>query len=33
MNGILDQWIGLTEQCMTDYSLEGWKDSTWVWVK
>jgi 4-hydroxyphenylacetate 3-monooxygenase len=31
--GILAQCIALTDQCMSDYSLEGWKDSTWVWDK
>jgi len=25
--------VALTDQCMSDYSLEGWKDSTWVWEK
>jgi 4-hydroxyphenylacetate 3-monooxygenase len=32
-NGILDQCVALTDQCMADYSLEGWKVSTWVWEK
>ena len=31
--GILDQCIALTEQCMSEYDLNGWKDSTWVWDK
>jgi len=31
--GILKQCIGLTEQCMSEYDLNGWKDSTWVWDK
>ena len=30
-SGILGQCIALTDQCMSDYGLEGWKDSTWVW--
>jgi len=32
-SGILDQCLALTDQCLSDYSLEGWKDSTWVWEK
>jgi 4-hydroxyphenylacetate 3-monooxygenase len=32
-SGILDQCIALTDQCMSDYDLEGWKDSSWVWDK
>ena len=32
-SGILDQCIALSDQCMSDYDLEGWKDSTWVWEK
>jgi len=32
-NGILDQCIALTDQCMSDYGLEGWKNPTWVWDK
>jgi 4-hydroxyphenylacetate 3-monooxygenase len=29
--GILKECIELTEQCMSEYDLNGWKDSTWVW--
>jgi paerucumarin biosynthesis protein PvcC len=32
-SGILDKCIALTEQCMSEYDLDGWKDSTWVWDK
>src|SRR5260221_3276155 len=31
--GILAQCIALTNQCMSDYSLDGSKDSTWLWDK
>ena len=33
MNGILEQCVTLTDRCMGDYGLEGWKDSTWLWEK
>ena len=32
-NGILDRCIALTEQCMSEYDLDGWKNSTWIWDK
>jgi 4-hydroxyphenylacetate 3-monooxygenase len=32
-SGILGQCIALTDQCMSDYSLEGWNDPTWAWDK
>src|SRR5579871_6686296 len=32
-SGILDQCVSLADQCMADYSLDGWKDSTWFWEK
>jgi 4-hydroxyphenylacetate 3-monooxygenase len=32
-SGILDQCLALSGQCMSDYDLEGWKDSTWLWEK
>jgi aromatic ring hydroxylase len=32
-SGVLDQCIALTKQCMSEYDLNGWKDSTWVWEK
>jgi 4-hydroxyphenylacetate 3-monooxygenase len=32
-SGILDQCIALTDQCMSEYGLEGWTGSTWVWDK
>ena len=31
--GVLDQCLALTDQCMADYDLHGWKESTWVWDK
>ena len=31
--GILDDCIALAEQCMSEYDLNGWKDSTWLWDK
>ena len=30
-SGLLDQCLALTEQCMSDYDLEGWKNPTWMW--
>jgi len=32
-SGILDRSISLAEQCMSDYGLEGWKNSAWIWEK
>ena len=32
-SGILDRCIAFTEQCMSEYDVNGWKDSTWVWEK
>jgi 4-hydroxyphenylacetate 3-monooxygenase len=32
-SGILAECIALTDQCSSDYSLDGWKDSTWLWEK
>jgi hypothetical protein len=31
--GILHTSHPPTDQCISDYSLDGWKDSTWVWDK
>src|SRR5271169_5135595 len=25
--------VALTDRCISEYSLDGWKDSTWVWEK
>src|SRR5258708_6618115 len=32
-SGILDQCIALIDQCTSEYDLEGWKDSIWMWDK
>jgi 4-hydroxyphenylacetate 3-monooxygenase len=32
-SGILDHCIALTDQCMSDYSLDGWNNPTWAWDK
>jgi 4-hydroxyphenylacetate 3-monooxygenase len=32
-SGILDRCLALTEQCMSDYDLDGWKDPAWIWEK
>ena len=31
--GILAGCKGLVEKCMSDYDLDGWRDSTWIWDK
>ncbi|HEX3377932.1 MAG TPA: hypothetical protein VHS29_13775 [Candidatus Acidoferrales bacterium] len=30
---ILDDYIAVTDQCMSDYDLERWKKSSWLWVR
>jgi paerucumarin biosynthesis protein PvcC len=32
-SGILDQCMALTDECLSDYGLDGWKNSTWIWDK
>jgi 4-hydroxyphenylacetate 3-monooxygenase len=29
-NGSADSFKGMVEQCMSDYNLDGWSDSTWI---
>jgi 4-hydroxyphenylacetate 3-monooxygenase len=29
-NGSADAFKGMVEQCMSDYNLDGWSDSTWI---
>ena len=31
--GILADCKDLAEKCMSDYDLDGWRDSTWIWDK
>src|ERR1700694_4215983 len=31
--GILAECKGFVEKCMSDYDLDGWRDSTWIWDK
>lgn len=28
---ILNQCVTLTDQCISDYGFQAWKNSTWVW--
>ena len=28
-SGLMDQFTGLADQCLSDYDLHGWKDPTW----
>jgi 4-hydroxyphenylacetate 3-monooxygenase len=28
-NGLVDQFMGIADKCMSEYDLDGWKDSTW----
>jgi 4-hydroxyphenylacetate 3-monooxygenase len=32
-SGTLAECLALTEKCMSDYDLGGWKNSTWFWEK
>jgi 4-hydroxyphenylacetate 3-monooxygenase len=32
-SGMLEKWIAFSDQCMSEYSVEGWNDSTWIWEK
>jgi len=31
--GLLDVFTAFAEQCMAEYGVDGWKDSTWIWDK
>ena len=32
-SGMLEKCMAFTEQCMSDYDVNGWTDPTWVWDK
>jgi len=29
--GVLDSCKDFADKCMSDYDLDGWRDSTWIW--
>jgi len=31
--GLLDSLTAFVDQCMSEYSADGWKDSTWIWER
>ncbi|MGH2349404.1 MAG: 4-hydroxyphenylacetate 3-hydroxylase family protein [bacterium] len=31
--GLLDTFTAFADQCLSDYSVEGWKDPMWVWER